>query len=66
VPSTLCFTIQVSYWSSYGVEVDPDFRDANTSQTGVESIKKFISKYLTRVRTTPSIVEPCIVTVSVN
>ena len=56
---------QVCYRSGDGVEVDPEFRDANTSQKGIEVAKRFISKYTTGISTTPSIVEPCIVTVSI-
>ena len=57
--------LQISYRSSNEVEVDPDCRDANTSQEGIEAMKRFISKYATGVSSTPSIVEPCILTVSV-
>ena len=56
--------VQVAYAAIHGVEVDPDSRDANTNQEGREVTKKFISEYLTGVSTTPSIVEPCIVAVS--
>ena len=56
--------LQVDYRGTLGVEVDPDTRDASISQRGIEVTKKFISKYLTGVSTTPSIVEPCILTVS--
>ena len=56
--------MQVAYSSLLGVEIDPDTRDTCTNQTGREVTKKFISKYLTGVDTTPSIVEPCIVAVS--
>ena len=57
--------LQVNYRSHHGgVEIDPDARDADTNQKGIEETKKFISRYLTGVSTTISIVEPCIVTVS--
>ena len=51
--------------SCIGVEVDPDSRDANASQEGIEAMKRFISKHTTGVSTTPSIVEPCMLTVSI-
>ena len=48
-----------------GIEVDPDARDADTTnQKGVEETKKFITQYLLGISTAPSIVEPCILTVS--
>ncbi|XP_065897175.1 peroxisomal sarcosine oxidase-like isoform X2 [Dysidea avara] len=55
--------VKISYRSKYGVEVDPDARDAKVTQDGIEITKKFISKYCTGISTTPSVVEPCIVTV---
>ncbi|XP_065897170.1 peroxisomal sarcosine oxidase-like [Dysidea avara] len=46
-----------------GIEVDPDARDADTTnQKGVEETKKFITQYLLGISTAPSIVEPCILT----
>ena len=57
-------SMQVSYKSRYGVEVDPDSRDAKVTQDGIEITKKFITKYFTGISATPSVVEPCIVTVS--
>ncbi|XP_065897172.1 peroxisomal sarcosine oxidase-like isoform X2 [Dysidea avara] len=55
--------VKVNYRSHHGgVEIDPDARDADTNQKGIEETKKFISRYLTGVSTTISIVEPCIVT----
>ena len=61
----MLYHLQISYWSCSGVEVDPDCRDANISQEGIEAIKRFISKYTTGVSSTPSIVEPCMLTVSI-
>ena len=50
-----------------GVDIDPDARDADTTNhKGIEETKKFISQYLMGISTTPSIVEPCILTVSVD
>ena len=61
----LFYYLQISYRSCNEVEVDPDCRDANPSQDGIEAMKRFISKHTTGVSTTPSIVEPCMLMVSV-
>ena len=60
--------MQVNYNSDDGgTDVDPDARDADTTdQKGVEETKKFITQYLRGISTTPSIVEPCVLTVSVD
>ena len=47
-----------------GPETDPDQRDFRESFTSPSVVSNFISKYFRGVAATPSIVEPCLYTVS--
>ena len=50
-----------------GPEIDPDYRDiGGLDQTAVDAVSAFIRAHMPMLEDQPSIVEPCIYTVSVH
>ncbi len=60
----LCQYFGVQVCSHTGPEVDPDHRDADVAFTNAKVTSEFISRFFKGVAKTPSIVEPCMYTVS--
>ena len=64
VHACVCVCVQICHHSGPGT--DPDSRDSSHAFSSCQLTSKFVSTYFKGVEATPSIVEPCLYSVSCN